>query len=390
MRVLSTEERRRRLGERHWLSAPASDVVAAAETLAGIHSSDPTSVFLGVRARRNGFAREELEAALYDQRSVVRVLGMRRTLFVVPVAMEELLREGCAKHYLDAERRRLERFLEEQHGLDGDWLDGVLTRTLAALDKLGEATARDLTAEVPELATKLWFGGERKWAGQIGLSTRVLFLLATAGLIVRARPVGTWLSGQYRWAQRDGWLGAPARPRDVREARAQLLRGWLASYGPGSFEDIKWWSGWGVRDTKTALGDAGVEEVATDAGAGFVLTGDTEPTEPGDAWAALLPSLDTTAMGWKERAWYLGDHGADLYDRSGNIGPSIWANGRIVGGWAQDPDGSVIYEVLERITAKERALIETEIAALGDWLDGDVVNPRFRTPLEQRLRSQHS
>jgi hypothetical protein len=388
MAMIDVEERRRRLGRRHFLSAPASGPVEVAGALAGLHSSDPTTVFLSVRARRRGFLREELETALYEERSVVRVLGMRRTLFVVPVEMEELLRGGCAERYVDAERRRLEGFLETQHGFDSGWLDDVLARTITALESLGEATARELTKEVPELATKITFGEGKKWGGQMGLSTRVLFLLTTAGSVLRVRPVGSWVSGQYRWAPREQWIGDTPRHRESREARAELMRRWLAGYGPATFEDAKWWSGWGVRDTRAALADVAAEEVETDGGPAFVLSGDTEPTEPGKPWVALLPSLDSTPMGWKERAWYLGDHREDLYDRAGNIGPTIWVDGRIVGGWAQDQGGGVVYELLETTTADERSLIEAEVTALEAWLDGDVVSPRFRTPLEQRLRAE--
>ena len=71
----------------------------------------------------------------------------------------------------------------------------------------------------------------------------------------------------------------------------------------------------------------------------MLLTGDESPTAPAEPWAALLPALDPTAMGWRERAWYVGEHTAALFDRSGNIGPTAWCDGRIVGGWAQRQDG---------------------------------------------------
>ena len=47
-------------------------------------------------------------------------------------------------------------------------------------------------------------------------------------------------------------------------------------------------------------------------------------------------------MGWKERSWYLGPHAPDVFDNVGNVGPTIWLGGRIVGGWAQTADGTVV------------------------------------------------
>jgi hypothetical protein len=388
MIVMDAGERRRRLAVRHFLASPGPNVVDVARSLTGFHSTDPTTVYLSARARLPGFSREDLEVALYEKRSLVRMLGMRRTLFVVPAEMEVALRHGCALKYLAAERRRLETLLMDQHGLDEDWLEGVLTRTRNALMELGEAGAIELTQLVPGLGKKLSFGEGKKWGGQVSVSTRVLFLLATGGEIIRARPRGTWVSGQYRWAPRQSWLAEAPAEMTPGEARRLLARHWLASFGPGSFDDLKWWSGWGVGDTREALNAVGAVEVQLDNAAGYVLPDDLEPAAPVAPWAALLPALDPTPMGWKDRGWYLGAHRHELFDRSGNIGPSVWLNGRIVGGWTQYEDGDIGVELLETVTTDEMSLIEAEAASLRIWLEGDVVTPRFRTPLEERLGKQ--
>jgi hypothetical protein len=58
---------------------------------------------------------------------------------------------------------------------------------------------------------------------------------------------------------------------------------------------------------------------------------DEQPTEP---VAALLPSLDPTPMGWKDRRWFLGIDPGEVFDRAGNIGPTSggtarsWDHGR--------------------------------------------------------------
>jgi len=388
MVVMDAAERRRRLAVRHFLAAPGPNVVDVARDLGGMHSTDPTTVYLSARARLSGFCREELEAALYEERSLVRVLGMRRTLFVVPAEMEVALRQGCALKYLAAERRRLVTLLMDQHRLDEEWLEGVLARTRNALMELGEAGATELTELVPELGKKLSFGEGKKWGGQFGLSTRVFFLLATSGEIIRARPRGTWVSGQYRWSPRRSWLTDESTEMTPPESRTLLARRWLRGFGPGSFDDLKWWSGWGVRDTRDALAAVGAVEVQLDDATGYVLPDDLGLTAPVAPWAALLPGLDPTPMGWKDRDWYLGAHRHELFDRSGNIGPSVWLNGRIVGGWTQHEDGDIGVGLLETVTTDEMSLIEAQAASLQTWLEGDVVTPRFRTPLESRLGKQ--
>jgi hypothetical protein len=89
-------------------------------------------------------------------------------------------------------------------------------------------------------------------------------------------------------------------------------------------------------------------------------------------------------MGWKERDWYLGPHRAALFDRSGNVGPTIWWDGRIVGGWAQR-DGQIATRLLEDAGADARTAIQAEADRLQGWLGEKRFVPKFRTPLEREL-----
>ena len=311
--------------------------------MVGLHSSDPATVYLSAWARVPGFIHGDLEAALYDDRTLLRMLGMRRTMFVVPPDLAAVMQAACTNALLPPERRRLVKMLGEQ-GIATDpeaWLVDVESRVLAALEVRGEATAVELTEDVPELGNKLMFGVGKKWGAAVGVSTRVLFLLATAGSIVRGRPRGTWLSSQYRWAPTAAWVGASLPELDRAVAQADLLGRWLGTFGPGTLTDLRWWTGWTVRDTKAALAATGAIEVELETGTGWVLPNDLEPVPAAGDWVALLPGLDPTVMGWKERDWFLSDHQALLFDRNGNAGPTVWSNGRIVGGWAQRRDGEI-------------------------------------------------
>jgi hypothetical protein len=385
-RHVPIEERQARLGRRHFLAAPAGDVTEAAGGLCGLHSSDPVTVYLSAWARVQGFTHDALEAALYTDRRLLRMLGMRRTMFVVPRDLAAVMDAACTRHLLAAERRRLVGMLEDQDlAENGDaWLAEVERATLAAIDRRGEATAMELRKEVPELQEQLVFGEGKKWGGTFGVSTRVLFLLATDGQIVRARPLGTWISSQYRWATTERWIGE-LPSLDTAPARSELARRWLAAFGPGTELDLKWWTGWTVRDTRSALAAANAVEVALDGATGYVLPDDVDPVPAPSPWVALLPSLDPTVMGWKERRWYVGHHEPELFDRNGNAGPTVWVDGRIVGGWAQRPDGEVAVHLLEDVGAEAAAGVAEEAARLTEWLGDTRITPRFRTPVEKRI-----
>jgi len=388
MLTIDAEQRRARLASRHGLAPHVGSVDQAASHMVGLHASDPATVYLATRARVRDFAHTDLEDALYERRSLVRMLGMRRTMFVVPVDLAAVMDQACTKALAPPQRRRLIRMLEEQ-GVARDgarWLHRVERDTMTALRERGEATATELVRAVPDLGKKLSLGENKTWGGDVGVSTRVLFLLATDGRIVRGRPRGSWLSSLYRWAPTDMWLGAPLTALDHGEASAELLRRWLRAFGPGSSTDIRWWTGWTARQANATLAAIDVTEVALDGGGtGYVLADDTDPVPPPAHWVAFLPSLDPTTMGWKERDWYLGTHADALFDRNGNAGPTIWADGRVIGGWAQTADGTIAVKLLERVDRTTVARVERERARLAAWL-GDVrIVPRFRTPTDREL-----
>jgi hypothetical protein len=387
MRTIGIAERRARFGRRHRLARAVPDVTALAGDLVGLHSSDPSSVFLAARARVEGFAASKLETALYDDRTLARMLGMRRTMFVVPRDLAAVMNAACTQAFIPAERRRMAKILEDQGVADDGaaWLADVTERTLVALREAGEATANELGEQVPELRQKLTFGEGKSWGGTFGMSTRVLFLLATEGRIVRGRPLGTWLSSQYRWAPTAAWLGAELEAMDPPAARIELTERWLRAFGPGTLDDLKWWTGWGVRQARAAIDAVGAVEVDLGHSSGFVLADDVDPVDPPEPWVALLPSLDSTTMGWKRREWYVGDHRSALFDRNGNAGPTIWCDGRIIGGWSQRPDGEVVVRVLEDVGSAATAAVDHAAAELAAWLGEVRITPRFRTPLEKAL-----
>jgi hypothetical protein len=317
---------------------------------------------------------------------------MRRTVFVAPAELVGAIQDGTTATIFDRERRKLVQLLADGGIADASaWYQRLEDATLDALRRRGGAFGAELAAEVPELATRVELARGTPAATTIGLTTRVLFLLAARGLIVRGRPRGTWLSNQYQWWPTERWLSGPdgpARdaPHDPVEARTTLLERYLARFGPVTVADIRWWTGWTAGDTRAALARLEVTAVELDDHSeALVLTRDLDDRPTPQAGAALLPALDPTAMGWKERAWYLGDHRDALFDRSGNVGPTLWWEGRIVGGWAQRANGEIATRQLEDIGTAGARAIEDAAAAMTSWIGDIRVTPRFRTPLERVL-----
>lgn len=389
MKRFTVAERRARLALRHAVApvARTDTVEEAARAVVCLHATDSSSVYLSAWARMNEPTIEAVDEALYGRRSLVRLLAMRRTVFVVPTEDAAIVQSAAATGVARVERRRTEVLVEQLGVADVDvWLREAEAAAIAEIESRGEATAQELARAVPALAARARLNPGQRYEGNVSMASRVLLTLAVEGRLVRARPLGTWRSTQYRWSSMGRWLGAPLEPLPAAEAQAALVRRWLARFGPGTEADVRWWTGWTARETRAALAAIGASPVALeDDETGFVLADDLEPTDAPQPWVALLPPLDPTTMGWRGRDWYLGPHRAALFDSAGNAGPTIWSDGRIVGGWAVLPSGEVVTRLLEDVGRDTSDAIEAERVRLTAWLGSATVVPRFATPLAREL-----
>jgi Winged helix DNA-binding domain len=389
VRTIAVEERRARLGRRHRLAPGhrASDVVDAARSMVCLHGTDPSTVYLSAWARVDGFSLADLERALYADRSLVKHLAMRRTLFVFPRDVLGAAQAGASDRVADTERRRLIRDVEQAElYADGErWLADASAAVLGVLSDGREATSSELRAEIPLLEGSMTYGEGRSWGGQVTVGPRVLTTLSAAGRIVRASNDGGWTVSRPRWAATAAWLGAEIDAPSADDGVAALVERWLRAFGPGTVADIKWWLGSTLTAVRRALADLDAVEVDLDGRTGYLLPDDLEVVEPVEPWAALLPPLDPTTMGWYERDWYLGHYKALIFDTSGNAGPTMWWDGRIVGGWRQGEGGEVILQPLEDVGTEALTALESEAARLTGWLAGTRFLPRFPSPLSKML-----
>jgi hypothetical protein len=395
MHRIDVAERRRRLAVRHAL-APAHrvdgtppDPAEVARQLVALHSTDPATVYLSVLARIAVAAPATVvDESLYERRELVRMLAMRRTVFVVPAESVAIMQASTTDRIAVDQRAKLVKLLGEGTSVTNPepWLADVERSVLRLLaEREGTSTAAELSAAEPRLKTTVVLASGKPYQATQAITSRVLLVLAAQGRIVRGRPLGSWLSQQYRWVLAERWLRDAADGIGAVAARAELARQWLAAYGPAPLADLKWWTGWTMADVRRAVADVDAVEVDLGGGVGAALPGDLGATDdPGD-WAALLPGLDPTVMGWSDRSWFLGPHAKALFDTNGNAGPTVWLNGRIVGGWAQRADGAIAIRLLEEVGGDAKALIDAESERVQTWLAGVRVIPRFRTPTEREL-----
>ena len=391
-RTIGVPERRARLARRHFLATEndAPDPLTVARAIVAYHATDPASVYLAAAARTGFAAPVALDAALYDDRTLVRILGMRRTMFVVPTDLRPAVQTACTDAIAVNERRQTIKMISEGGITDNAaaWLDRAAADVLRVLAERGEATTQQIAEAVPQLREQIVLARGKPYESKTTMAPRVLYQVSAEGRVVRTRPVKSWTSAN-RWALTEAWLGQAPSDIPMAEAEQQLASAWLHAFGPGTLADFKWWAGWTISRVRDVLAAVGAAEVGLDGGeAGYVLPDDVEPVAEPEPWTAFLPSLDPAVMGWamSGRDWYLtGPARNHLYDRSGNIGPTVWWDGRVVGGWAQRTDGAIAYRLFEDIGSDGTTMVAETAGTLEAWLGEVRVKPRFPTPIDKEL-----
>jgi hypothetical protein len=375
---------------RHHLAGDAASPEAVTRAVVALHATDPASVYLSVLARSAASTLADVSAAMYERRALVRWMAMRRTLFLLPRADVPVVQAAVSTPLAAVLRRRLVSQLKRngtQPPVDGDletWLSSLQGRVEYALRARGSATGAELAADVPPLRTFIppCAASDRPQ----NVTSTLLTMMSAQGRIVRGTPTGPWTSRHHRWEPVEQWWPGGLPELTAEDSRRELARRWLTRFGPATADDLQWWTGWNQATARHALRGLPVEEADLHGGTGIALASD----DPGDAATAppaatLLPALDPTPMGWKQRDWLFGIPQHHVFDNRGNIGPTLWWDGEIIGSWAVTSAGQVRTAVLADRGAAARSAVQDVAARLEARLQGTAITPAIRIPVEREL-----
>jgi hypothetical protein len=261
--------------------------LAAVTHLAGLQAQAPLAPYVGLWTRLAGFRPGGL-AELVETRQAVRMPLMRCTVHLVTA--------DDALSFLPLLRPVHERGLAAS----------PFGRAVAGLD-LGElaAASRDVLAAQPLTRKELGAALATRWPGHdpVDLAYAVTYL----GSLAQVPPRGVWgrPQGPPRWAAARAWLGRPSAPRLTAE---DLIRRYLAAFGPATVADIQAWSGLTrlreVTDAMTARpGDTGLRAEPAEDGASLLdLPGAPRPDPDTPAPVRFLPEYDNLLLSHADRA----------------------------------------------------------------------------------------
>lgn len=365
-----------------------ADAEAATRAMTVLHATEPSGPYLSVAARVDVATRTNFEQDLYERRSLVKQLAMRRTLFVFPRDLLPAAWGSASRRVAAQIGARLEKDVEE-HGVAVDGRAWLARARVAVLDRLAdysELSAVQLRREVPELQGRITVSADKSYGGEFPVAPRVLTQLAVEAKLVRGRNGGHWRISKPQWTLMEGWLReAPSFLPEV-EGFAELVRRYLRTFGPATERDLVWWLGATKGIVRSALVANEAVSVALERDqVGWVLPDDLDPEPEVAPWAALLPTLDPTTMGWKDRDFYLDPPDVPyLFDSVGNAGTTAWWNGQIVGAYVQAPSGRVEVILRRDPGPQARAALDVQARRLTEWMDGEVVANVYKSALMKR------
>jgi hypothetical protein len=387
MREVTDAQRRARLAGRHAIATRVGSVAQAVEQMTCLHATEPASVYLAAFARVDA-SRADIDRTLYDDRSVVKQLAMRRTLFAFPRAILPAVWGSASQRVAGQLNTRLAKEVES-NGLASSgeaWVTELCEAVVRCLGQDGPSTTAELRERIPSLSQRLEMAPGKAYGGSFPIAPRLLSTLGASGRILRGSNEGQWHVSRPRWSLTEDWLGEPVRPSDPAAGYLVLVESWLRTFGPGTEADLVWWLGATKGAVRRALGELGAVEVLLSDGMGYLLPDDLDDVAEPEPWAALLPVLDPTTMGWKQRGFYLGgDDVPHLFDTNGNAGTTAWWLGRIVGCWVQDPDGAVSVVLRHDIGSEGIRALDAEADRLTAWLAGHRVGTVYPSALMKAL-----
>ncbi|MBO0833745.1 MAG: AlkZ family DNA glycosylase [Actinobacteria bacterium] len=387
MRLIDDAERRARMARRQAVAPQhrVADVQSATRAMTVLHATEPATPYLSLLARIDSFTRADLEDAMYESKSLVKQLAMRRTLFVFPRDLLPAAVSSPSARVAQQEAEKLVRDVERSQITDdgGKWLATAREAVLRLLAGGAEMSAKELREQLVELSGQVSMYEHKPYGAVIHVAPRVLTWLSATGDVVRGRNAGHWRISRPMWTRMDDWIGAPISRCKVNEGYAELVGRYLGTFGPVTERDLVWWFGATKGTMRQALSDVKAVQVRLErAQTGWVLPDDVDPAPPVEPWAALLPALDSTSMGWKDRDFYVDpDFAPAVFDQAGNGGTTAWWDGQIVGAYVQDNAGRIELILPADPGPAGRAALRVEAERLGDWLDGEKLPTLYKSPL---------
>ena len=303
------------------------------ERLVGMQAQWPPAPYVGIWTRTTGFHREALERELANG-SVVKATVMRQTLHLVTRRDYALLRAAMS-----------ETNFPWQSSLAGRLAPGV-----RALATAGPVTSAEAHAYLERKHKLTGIDARRAWRAA-RVRAHVLHHHETA--LWTGRPEGRFVA-----------IDEPEEHVPV-EARAEILRRYLAAFGPATLRDIAGWSMMHVPELKASLALLEPLRRFRDENGRELLDVPRAPLPDPDTPAPVrfLPKWDNLLLAHADRTRVLPEqYRKRLIGNNGDVAQTFLVDGLVAGRWRAD-DGRVVAEPFAPLSRVDRRAVDEEAGA---------------------------
>jgi hypothetical protein len=360
-----------RLARHHLLSPRSDDPVAVCRDVCGVQAQLMPAAKMNIAARTRGLSPARIEAALWQERTLVKSLCMRQTVHLLPAAEFHVYAAAVRRSRVAAVERIMARFR-----ISAADREALLRAILEALDA-GPVANRELAALVrPRVSSRV-----RAWMDRVWNANR---LALVEGLICYGPDRGQ----QVTFVRVDRWL-PPRRAIAEEEAKLRLLANFLRAYGPASLGDFSKWSGIPVAESRVVWEALTGEmtEVRVSGRPAWLLRKDLEALRNARfdrPSVNLLAAFDSYLLAHADKSHLLEpEHYKRVYRSLGWISPVVLLDGRVTGIWRHTAHGDEHLTVSAALFAKPgvalRQRIEEQAVRHGQFL-GRKVKVEFERP----------
>jgi hypothetical protein len=343
MRTLTLAElNRATLARQMLLDRRRIGVLAAIERLVGMQAQWPPAPYVGLWSRVAGFEREMLERAVLNGQ-VVKPTVMRGTLHLVTARDYPMFWSAL---------RDMPTWYGETHlahaltALPGARL---LAEKAPLTHKEGLAYLEEVHGHTDDITRRRIFHAVRRHAH---------LLHAPESALWKGRPLGVFRPYPV------------PEPMDVLAARTELVRRYLAAFGPATKADIADWSGLRVTDFAGALEALEPLRRFRDESGRELLDLPRGPLPPPDTHAPVrfLPKWDNLLLGHADRRRVIADeHRKAVVGKNGDVAQTFLVGGVVAGIWTA-VKGKVALQPFAPLPRAARREVEDEAARLEAFL----------------------
>ena len=206
----------------------------------------------------------------------------------------------------------------------------------------------------------------------------VLNAMSSEGVLLRIKSPNI-RSNDFTFAATKVWVGKEMKNLSQEEALAWLAGGYLAAFGPVTYEDFAWWAGVKPEQAAAALDEHDPARLSD----GLLIHRKDERALEGTrahlGRVNLLPKQDCYTMGYAPNGRARFVHSSLLpvaYDGLGNAQPLVLVEGEVQGTWGFRGAGdriTISIQMFESLEPRLQAALEAEAELVGNFLEASTV-----------------